>query len=155
MQDNWRPSSNKDRKLYKNPDDVKICGVCSGIAEYLGFEVWLVRVVVASLILWLNGAVIVAYFILSFVLDPKPGSHYEGRFMGRGKKKHHESVCKSESKRYKTRIKDVWMSGNSPKDCLEDAEEKFALIESKLQSLESFVTSKQFELEREFKNIPD
>ena len=32
------------KKLYRNPRDKKIAGVCSGLAEYLGVDVTVVRI---------------------------------------------------------------------------------------------------------------
>ncbi|NCO45477.1 MAG: PspC domain-containing protein, partial [Vibrio sp.] len=36
------------RELYKDPVNGKIAGVCAGLANYLGLEVWLVRILVIS-----------------------------------------------------------------------------------------------------------
>lgn len=33
------------RKLYRNPDDKKIAGVCSGLAIYFGIDVTVIRIV--------------------------------------------------------------------------------------------------------------
>lgn len=173
------PRFKKERTLYKNPDSAKVCGVCSGIAEYFGFEVWLVRIVTVSLILWLNAATVIAYFALSFILDPKPGSKSTRGIFGRkqkndyhreydkndhdqsdyreggyDKRNHDKGAYSSKSQPYKTRIKDVWRAGHSPADTLVIIENQLSEIEEKLQRMESYVTSKGFELEREINNIP-
>ena len=59
----------------------------------------------------------------------------------------------SEAKPYRSSVKEVWKSGASPKDTLESVENKLSNIEKKLQSMESFVTSDQYELEKKFRDI--
>lgn len=57
-------------KIYKDRQNAKICGVCAGVAEYLGLDVTLVRVVWAllafggSLGLW-------AYLICAIIFPDK------------------------------------------------------------------------------------
>jgi phage shock protein PspC (stress-responsive transcriptional regulator) len=41
---NAKPFSISGKRLYRDPDDTKISGVCSGIAHYLNLDVTLVRV---------------------------------------------------------------------------------------------------------------
>ncbi len=149
--------THSSRKLYKNPDDAKVCGVCSGIAEYFDFEVWVVRIITISLLLLgaFNGIIILAYFILCFVLDPKPGSKSTKGCFGRSKRKRSKKNedIEQNDKPYQSSVKDVWKSGASPSDTLESIESKFSKAEKKLQIMESFVTSKQFELQREFNRM--
>jgi len=143
------------RQLYKNPDQAKICGVCAGLADYFDFEVWVVRIISISLLIlggfWL---VILAYIVLCFVLDPKPGSRSNKGCFGRNKKpKTPRYAEENDSKPYRSSVKDVWRSGYSPKDTLEKIENKFSRLEKKLQGIESFVTSREYELEKKFKEM--
>jgi phage shock protein PspC (stress-responsive transcriptional regulator) len=44
------------RKLFRNPDDKKIAGVCSGLAVYFGLDVTIIRIVfLAALIFGFTG----------------------------------------------------------------------------------------------------
>lgn len=150
--------SSRKRKLYKNPDKAKLCGVCSGLADYFGLEVWVVRIIAISLLLFINGGVLVAYIVMCLVLDPKPGSQSNRGCFGREKKRHQYTqpeVVDEESRPYRPSVKEVWKAGTSPKDLFEKIENKFSNIEQKLQHIESFVTSKQFELEKEFRKIKE
>ncbi|WP_196137403.1 envelope stress response membrane protein PspC [Aliikangiella sp. G2MR2-5] len=144
--------SGSGRKLYKKPDDAKICGICSGIAEYLGFETWVVRIIAVSLLLFANGAAVLGYIILCFVLDEKPGSK-KGKASKEKKRTHFSTGEPDNSQPYNPTVKDVWRSGSSPQEMLSNIESKFSKIEKKLQSMESFVTSKQYELEKEFNKM--
>ncbi|MEN9557890.1 MAG: hypothetical protein RL141_259 [Candidatus Parcubacteria bacterium] len=55
-------ASLRPKRLYRNPDDVVIAGVCSGLAAYLGVDVVIVRIafIIAA---FLNGFGILAYII--------------------------------------------------------------------------------------------
>lgn len=55
------------KKLYKKNDDRKICGVCSGIAEYLNIDPTVLRIVwaVGSLCVWPG---VIAYFICALIM---------------------------------------------------------------------------------------
>ncbi len=147
---------NNRRPLYKNPDKAKLCGVCAGIAEYFGFEVWVVRVISVSLLLLgiFNGFIALAYIVLCFVLDPKPGSVSNKGCFGRDKKRsNYRSTEEESNKPYRSSVKDVWKSGASPRETLETIEDKFSKLEKKLQSMESFVTTNDYQLEKEFRDM--
>jgi phage shock protein PspC (stress-responsive transcriptional regulator) len=59
------------KKLYKSRTDVKIDGVCAGIAKYFGIDVTIVRLVWVLLILG-GGTGIVAYIVCSFIMPREP-----------------------------------------------------------------------------------
>lgn len=141
------------RKLYRNPDKAKICGVCSGVAEFFGFEVWVVRIITVSLLLLGWPPIILAYFVLYFVLDPRPGSRKEGDPISRYKASKGSNQQQKDERPYKPSVKDVWRADSNPSNMLDDIERKFSKAESKLQRLESYVTSNSYELEKEFSKI--
>ncbi|QGU11149.1 envelope stress response membrane protein PspC [Leclercia sp. J807] len=66
---------NLNKKLWRIPQQGMLRGVCAGLAHYLDVPVKLVRVVtVLSIFFGLAFITLVAYIILSFVLDPMPDS---------------------------------------------------------------------------------
>ncbi len=62
-----KASSISDKRLYRNPDDKMIAGVCSGLAAYFGVEVVWMRLGFAFITL-LNGLGLAIYFILWLVI---------------------------------------------------------------------------------------
>jgi len=64
-----------EKKLYRNTTNKKLCGVCSGIAEYLGLDVTLVRLIWALFVL-AEGIGILAY-IVAALLMPERGTEGE------------------------------------------------------------------------------
>jgi phage shock protein PspC (stress-responsive transcriptional regulator) len=57
------------RKLFRDPDNKVVSGVCSGISAYLGIEdpVW-IRILTALLAFFSGGIVLIVYIILSMVI---------------------------------------------------------------------------------------
>lgn len=52
-----------EKKLYRNPDDKKIAGVCSGLAEYFNIDVTLMRIIFV-VVLFGYGATLLVYIVL-------------------------------------------------------------------------------------------
>lgn len=70
---------NLNKKLWRIPQQGMLRGVCAGIAQYLDVPVKLVRIlVVLSIIFGLAFFTVVAYIVLSFVLDPMPDNYASG-----------------------------------------------------------------------------
>ncbi|MBO7632344.1 MAG: PspC domain-containing protein [Lachnospiraceae bacterium] len=59
------------RKLYKSRYDRKLCGVCGGIAEYLGVESFLVRLATVLLVAF-AGMSIWIYVIAALLMTTEP-----------------------------------------------------------------------------------
>lgn len=64
-------------KFYLDKQNAKWMGVCSGIADYTGIDVTLVRVGVALLTLITSGWVLIAYVIMAWVAEKKPLGLYD------------------------------------------------------------------------------
>ena len=56
-----------EKKLYRSATDKKICGVCGGLAKYIGMDSSILRVIWA-LITLLYGAGLVLYIICALVI---------------------------------------------------------------------------------------
>ena len=59
------------KKLYKSRTDIKIDGVCSGIAKYINMDATLVRLIWIALVLF-GGSGILAYIICMLVIPREP-----------------------------------------------------------------------------------
>ena len=60
--------------LYRDKHNAKLMGVCSGIADYTGVDVFWVRLAAVGSIFMTGGPSIIAYFIAGFLLAPLAGS---------------------------------------------------------------------------------
>ena len=61
-----------EKKLYRNPKDKIIAGVCSGLAEYINIDPTIVRVIWA--LVGLSGAGLVAYLVCALIIPEKPNN---------------------------------------------------------------------------------
>ncbi len=148
-------------ELYRNPSQGKIAGVCAGIADYFGWETWLVRILVVSGVLFGMPFLILGYIAGWFILDKNPkmpgkrakakydraeqseGSHhYDNEYVAREKTSDHIKV--------KAR---VWQSGEPPKQAFHDIRRKFGSLERQLQAIEQYVTSSEFTVAREINKL--
>lgn len=144
------------KELYRDPRNGKVAGVCAGLAEYFGWEPWLVRVLVASGILLGMGWFIVVYIAGWFILDKKP---QHGKSFSRDNKSSFNNSQKAESanedlenESIKVKAK-IWQAGEPPKQALYDIKRKFTLLETKLQKMERYVTSSEFTISREINKL--
>ncbi len=59
-------------KFYLDKKNGKVMGVCAGIADYTGFDVTIVRIMMVAAILLGGGSLIPVYFIAGWIADDQP-----------------------------------------------------------------------------------
>lgn len=121
-------------KLYRSSDDSIVAGVCAGLADFFGFDVTLTRVVVAIGMLIFQ-TLIVVYIILAILVPKRPPS---AQPESRPRNPYMERRIKSE-----------------PHATLRSVRHRFRDLDRRLQRLEKHVTSKRYNLEREFEGLKD
>ncbi|WP_206485287.1 envelope stress response membrane protein PspC [Thalassotalea sp. G2M2-11] len=141
-------------ELYRNPSEGKIAGVCAGLADYFGWETWLVRILVVSGVLLGMGWFVVIYIAAWFILDKKAGTEEvcAKKFKRKAKQQNdcHEEDIANESIKVKSRI---WQAGEPPKQAFHDIRRKFKTLEKELQKIERYVTSPEFTVSREINKL--
>lgn len=146
--------STKRKELYRIPSQGKIAGVCAGLADYFGWEPWLVRILVASGVLLGMGWFIVIYIAAWFILDKKAAtkSNFAQSDLGgeqKGSSAHKDDIA-NESIKVKARI---WQAGEPPKQAFRDIRKKFFVLEKQLRGIEHYVTSPEFTVSREINKL--
>lgn len=146
-----------NKTLYRNSENARIAGVCSGIADYFGIEVWLVRIItLSSFFLLAPPFIFFGYIACWFILDKKPKGvkvdmsstvPLHGRRES-GNSKH--EVRTDTTMEVKTK---VWQAGEPPRQFFHDICERFSSAEQRLQKMETFVTSKAYQLKREINRL--
>ena len=148
----------RTRSLYRDRQNGIICGICAGIALYFGVERFVVRlIVIAGLIFGLAGVIIPAYIILYFVLEDvsKAGRSRE-RESARG-----SSRSDSDSDQ-DTRYEDESLDESSDRSHVHDQPPRIALrsvratmqsLELRMRRIERFVTSSNYELNKELHKL--
>ncbi|WP_042860090.1 envelope stress response membrane protein PspC [Dickeya sp. NCPPB 3274] len=114
-----------ERKLYRLPEEGMIKGVCAGLARYFDVPVKLVRLIaVLSIFFGLFLITVVAYIILSFVLDPAPPEVYQPAD-----------------------------AGVSPNALLDQADAILSASEQRLRNIERYITSDTYGLRSKFRQL--
>ena len=149
------------KELHRDPENARIAGVCAGVAEYFGLETWLVRILTVTGFFLLAGPfMLVAYIAAWFILDKKPGSEsgrskkaFKGhtvhhKFSGKGW--HNGDATQNKKVEVKTQ---VWQAGEPPRQAYYDIRQKFKSVERRLRNVETYVTSSEFQLNREINKL--
>lgn len=127
----WTDSSSSRYRLWRNPDRGIVAGVCAGIADFLGVEPIVVRVVAVFGLFFFFPPTLGAYVVLAVVLKPKPRALY----------------ASPDEEAF-------WRGVNAaPADTLQGLKRKFRELEERLGGMESQVTSRDFELHRKFRDL--
>ncbi len=119
------------RRLYLDKDRAKIAGVCAGLADYMGWDVKAVRICWIVATLFWAPVMIVTYLVAAWMLDPKPGSRMARERVRTEDWPTHESV--------------------TPSYRFADAKARFERMEQRLRAMETVVTSREFQMDRELR----
>ena len=119
-------------KFYLDKRNGKVMGVCSGIADYTGFDVTLVRIMMVAAILMGGGALIPVYFIAGWIADDKPS---ELAIEDREDKKFWQGVRAS------------------PARTARDIRSRMREIDRRLADIESYVTTENRTLAKEIERL--
>ena len=119
------------RRFYRDTERGMIFGVCAGIADYFGFELGPTRVVAVLCLIFAMPATLLVYLALTLLLQKKPTTLYRDE-----------------------REETFWRSMRaSPEATFSNVRHKFREMEIRMQRLERYVTSKRYNLDREFQDL--
>ena len=130
MTDSQRPNPHR---LTRDPQRAMLAGVCAGLADYFGFDLKGLRLVVAILTLVFSPFVITSYVVLALVLPKKEG----------------KPTLDQEQATFWREV------SNRPADVFGGLRHRFRALDLRLQRMEAFVTSPQFRIDRELKRPSD
>jgi phage shock protein C len=114
-------------RLYRDRENAMIAGVCAGLADYFGFNRRGVRFITALSLLLFMPFVVVSYIILAIVLPVRPV----------------EQKVDEERANFWRNV------SNAPSDVFSQVKHRFRELDLRLQKMEAFVTSREFEIDRE------
>ena len=116
-------------RLFRDRENAMLAGVCAGIAEYFGLNRKGVRLVTVLLMLIppFFAFVLISYIVLAIVLPAKPADLYETREQA-----------------------EFWRGvSTAPSDVFGALSHRFKELNLRLERMEAFVTSREFEIDRE------
>lgn len=120
-------------RLYRDPSHGIILGVCAGIADYFGISRVGVRIVTVVGLFVFTVPTFLAYFLAAILIPRRPEDLYaDGR----------EEM--------------FWRSVRTePRQTVGELRHKFREIERRLRLMEGWVTSREFKLHREFRDLEE
>ncbi|MBC54549.1 MAG: hypothetical protein CMQ34_12020 [Gammaproteobacteria bacterium] len=128
------------KPLYRSRGNVRIAGVCAGVADYLGISTFIVRLVTFLSLFILGGVTLWAYVIFWIVLDKEPKAR---KVSGRRDGRHQDAQARNADEDQTT---------DSCPD-IDQCHNSLRAAEKRLQDVEAFMTSKQFRLHCEINRI--
>ena len=137
-------------RLYRDPQNQKIGGVCAGLANYFGVDAWMIRGLALGGLFLLPGIVFPAYWIAYFVMETPQHEDKRSRRAERRRRRRGEVDAPAAGTSAAGRAREFepptrFVAKRSLKHCHADLSE----AELRLRRLESFVTSDQYELHKE------
>ena len=129
------------KNLYRNPKEGIIAGVCAGLADNFEVDNWVVRLIFIAGLIFLQGFAIMAYIALWVFLGK------------RGEARHCEYEYDESHRSY--RPKKVFKNSESADVRLQRATDRLKRAVRRVEDMESYVTSRKFELDKEFAKIKD
>ena len=119
-------------KFYLNKRAGKVMGVCAGLADYTGFDVTLIRILLVLAIFMGGGALLPVYFITGFIAQDKPRELRESD---------------PEEQKFWQHVR------NSPSRTARDIKSRFRDIDRRLAQVEHYVTIENRSLAREIEQL--
>ena len=119
-------------RLYRDTERRVLFGVCAGLADYFGVEVWKIRAAALLLLLFFFVWTIISYLAASVFLPRRP-----------------------EKKPFQNRDEEEFWRAVSgrPEQTFSELRYRFRSLEERLAGLERHVTSDEFKLNRAFRDI--
>ena len=116
-------------RLFRDKENAMLAGVAAGVADYAGLNRKGTRIALALLTLIppLTMFMIISYVVLAIVLPVKPADLYETQEQA-----------------------EFWRGvSNAPADVFGSLRHRFRELNMRLERMEAYVTSKEFEIDRE------
>lgn len=126
--------SEPNKKLRRNKIDGMLGGVCAGIGDYVGIDAGIIRVLFVLLVLF-TGLPVIVYILLWIFIPSDARAPYrrEYREAQKAREESPENPVRTASFR--------------------DVKSKFRSLETRMQDLERSITSKEWKLNRDFRDL--
>jgi len=128
--------------LYRNVESKKIAGVCAGLADHFQVAHWVVRLIVVAGFCFTGSLAIFSYIIAWCLMAPKS-------------KECTEEAVEYDEKRHEYRPKTMFRYSEGASSRLKAARKKVKDSLGRVEDMESYVTSRRYQLNKEFSKLAD
>ena len=130
--------------LYRNRSEGWIGGVCAGLAAHWDVPNWVVRLAAVALLMFTGSLAFWLYVIAWVGIAPKASRWSDFP------EEEVEIEMEYDEDRHTHRRKTVFRSTDAPAERVRKAKERVIKAASRIEAMESYVTSRQYDLNREF-----
>jgi len=137
---NWDEQSGRGRPFWafqglrRIPEKGKVSGICAGIAQHWGVRLKWVRVAAVLCLIFAPMFTLIAYGLGTFFMKPI-------------------DETPAQAKAIETAPKDEWAAGLPPDLSFPNLRAKFKELEERAGAMETQVTSREFHLRRDFRQM--
>lgn len=139
--------------LYRNKREGKIAGVCAGMADYWDVAPWVVRLMWVGAFLFTGTLALWLYLAAWILMAPRPFSHTEEGEAQDLEYEEMEVEMEYDERRHHYRPRKVFRYSDSSSVRLQRARERLDSALRRVEDMESYVTSSQYELNKEFSRL--
>lgn len=140
--------------LYRNTREGKIAGVASGLADHWDIAPWVVRLMWIAAFLFTGTLALWAYVAAWIMLAPRPTRRaVDGGWREEDEYEEVEVEMEYDEKHHDYRPRKVFRYSDSTSVRLQRARERMDAALRRVEDMESYVTSRQFELNKEFSRL--
>lgn len=134
------------RGFYRDADRAVLGGVCAGMAEYLGFNLRVLRLLAIIAFIVAMPMAVIAYLAAVFLIPAR-----SGLAPSRRERPRKEKMCRRERRRAKKEAKRREETG--PSEAAIEVQEKCRSLDKRLADLEKHITSSRYQLDREIRSL--
>ena len=131
--------SEPHKKLRRNKIDGVIGGVCAGVGDYIGLDAVIVRILTVISFFISGGITFWAYVALWIFVPSDKRAPYHREYR--------------EARRAKKHAKEQQQERPVRTASFRDVKSKFRSLETRMQDLEKSITSKEWQLRRDFRDL--
>jgi len=149
-----RKASGWGMGLYRNTRDGKIAGVCAGLADHWEVEHWVVRLLAIIIFLFTGTLAFWAYVAGWIMLAPRRrGEDYQRWEDATAEYPEEDLEMEYDERNHDYRPRKMFRYGDSPSVRLQRARERLDAALGRVEDMETYVTSRQYNLNEEFSKL--
>jgi len=150
-----RKNSGWGMNLYRNTREGKVAGVCAGLADHWDIAHWVMRLIFVGALIFTGMLAIWAYIGAWILMAPRSSRRTdEGeRYNDYDRYSYEDVEMEYDERRHDYRPKKVFRYSESGSVRLKRARERMDAALRRVECMESYVTSRQYNLNKEFSKL--
>ena len=140
--------------IYRNTREGKIAGVAAGLADYWDIAPWVVRLMWVGAFLFTGTLALWLYIGAWILMAPRPTRRTaDGSYCAEAEYEEVEVEMEYDERHHDYRPRKVFRYSDSSSVRLQRARERLDAALRRVEDMESYVTSRQYELNKEFSRL--